>query len=316
MARDDSIRQVRFDVIAVSGWPCGTCRPRSEPRLTGPLPGLRRFRHVRHPPARAASVASPHARHRHQLLDHGRRCPPHRRRGPRRERRRPPSRSWGWPTAPSRRRASACAAASSRPRTGSRRRGSPSTWRRPANARRASGFDLAIALAILAASGQVEPAAVGPRRRRRRAGSGRPAAADPGRHRDRRGGRQAGPGGAAGRTRERRRGRRWPRRCRCCRPTTSTRRCRSLPARPIRRRCPPPAARRAAGQPDLRDVRGQPAARRALEIAAAGRHNLLMVGPPGSGKTMLARRLPGILPAAQPRRSCSRSPASTRWRAR
>lgn len=51
-----------------------------------------------------------------------------------------------------------------------------------------------------------------------------------------------------------------------------------------------------AGGPDLDDVRGQSRAKRALEIAAAGGHNLLLIGPPGTGKSMLARRLPGLLP--------------------
>ncbi len=57
-----------------------------------------------------------------------------------------------------------------------------------------------------------------------------------------------------------------------------------------------PAAPTTTTLPDLSDVRGQPFARRALEIAAAGAHHILFVGGPGAGKTMLARRLPGILP--------------------
>jgi len=84
----------------------------------------------------------------------------------------------------------------------------------------------------------------------------------------------------------------------------------------------PPAPRRRAAVsprgtgPDMADVRGQDLARRALEIAAAGGHNLVFVGPPGSGKTMLARRLAGILPPLTAEEAVETTAIHSAWGAR
>jgi magnesium chelatase family protein len=71
----------------------------------------------------------------------------------------------------------------------------------------------------------------------------------------------------------------------------------------LSRPCAPKVSSSPLSLPDLRDIKGQESAKRALEIAAAGGHNLLMSGPPGSGKSMLAARLPGLLPELNARQA-------------
>jgi len=163
-----------------------------------------------------------------------------------------------------------------------------------------SGFDLPIALAVLAASRQVPPEALGGHAAvgelaldgRLRPVGGVLAAAE--------GARQAGLS-----------------RLLCaaeCGPEAALAGIEAVPVRHLAEAVaylrgewqpPPPDQPPSNGAPesvvpDLADVRGQARARRALELAAAGSHNLLLAGPPGTGKTMLARRLPGILPRLPP----------------
>ena len=172
----------------------------------------------------------------------------------------------------------------------------------PADLRKAGPqYDLPLALAILCASGQLAADAAPRRRRGGRARPRRlaaPGARRPGDGRARRPPRLAPAGRPARRTPPR------PASCRASRswgPATLR-----AAVDLLEGRAEPAVVRLDAGAllaggdrapgPDLGEVRGQGAARRALEVAAAGGHSMLMIGPPGAGKTMLARRLPGILP--------------------
>ena len=191
--------------------------------------------------------------------------------------------------------------ASATPASSSRRTGSPSTWRRPMCGRPARRSTCRSRSAFLRRRARTtrhrmtSPArrAVARRidsRRARRAADCR---------RGRRDGLRRHPAAAA--NAQRGRDRRGPRRLSgvVARPKPS--RALNDPAAfaPLRSRPAagaPPAARDAAGRRSSRTSAGSCCARRALEIAAAGGHNLLLVGPPGAGKTMMARRVPGILP--------------------
>ena len=187
----------------------------------------------------------------------------------------------------------------------------------PADLRKAgASLDLAIAIGILLGSEQVAAAAGAGRdgrralaRRRGPAGAGHPADGRRARPARRRAGDRAGRRRSRGRARRRDRDRRRRRRS-ARRSTPCAARRRADPVAPPRVELAEPAGGAAASRrhgrrrapaagradPDLAEVRGQLEARRALEIALAGGHGLLLVGPPGSGKTLLARTIPGLLP--------------------
>ena len=175
----------------------------------------------------------------------------------------------------------------------------------PADLPKESGrFDLPIALGILAASGQIDAARLdgfefaGELSLGRRAAPGARRAGDGlALQRARRA--DARAGAAAGQRATRRR---WSTAWRCTAPRHLLDVVRALlpgeaaDAAALRDARAAAAAVAAAALPDLRDVKGQAGAKRALEIAAAGGHSLLMVGPPGTGKSMLAQRFAGLLP--------------------
>ena len=189
----------------------------------------------------------------------------------------------------------------------------------PADLRKAGpGFDLAIAAALLAASDQLTGGGSSASRwpasslwtdrsgrfrgrsrwRRRRAAGGSEAIAVPGAN---------APEAmlADGRPRD---------------PARAPRAAASRWAARASRVLPPSRARSRAGArptgPDLADLRGQPYLRYALEVAAAGGHSVLIVGPPGAGKSLAARRLPSILPPLEPRRGAGGAADRQRLRAR